>query len=78
MLLLMVVHGGGRVVWLDVVNEYDGGGKKEAAWQCLSHACRIWDDRCLGWDVFTFCFICNKAFVAQVATVLLVVLWLRV
>ena len=44
-----------------------GGGKEEAAWQCLSHACRIWEDRCRGWDLFSFCFMCNKAFVAQVA-----------
>ena len=44
-----------------------GGGKEEAAWQCLSHACRIWEDRCRGWDLFSFCFMYNKAFVAQVA-----------
>ena len=23
-----------------------GGGKEEAAWQCLSPTCRIWEDRC--------------------------------
>ena len=44
-----------------------GGGKEEATWQCLSHSCRIWEDRCRGWDLFSFCFMYNKAFVAQVA-----------
>ena len=28
-----------------------GGGKEEAAWLCLSHACRIWADRCRRWAV---------------------------
>ena len=44
-----------------------GGGKEEVVWQCLSHTCHIWEDRCQGWDVFSFCFMYNKAFVAQVA-----------
>ena len=44
-----------------------GGGKEEAVWQCLSHAHHIWDDRCQRWDVFSFCLMYNKAFVAQVA-----------
>ena len=43
-----------------------GGGKEEATWQCLSHACHIWDDRCRGWDVYS-CFMFSKAFMAQVA-----------
>ena len=59
-LTLMRCGGGGPLV---------GGGGGCSLWQlqCLSHACRIWEDRCRGWDVFSFCFMYNKAFMAQVA-----------
>ena len=48
-----------------------GGGKEEATWQCLSHSCHIWDDRCQGWDIFSFFCSYNTFFIAELALALL-------